>query len=356
MLKQGQGGARARMRDAILLAELATMLRRQTESARKVRLTLYYRYFTRQLSELVRVEKPNEILAAMGDVVGTTRTGGTDIQSALVSSFELIRDAKKGDPDLARASIVLVTDGQAPIDAEILRKAREEAAGVAIGVSVIALGEENAVLRELVARQRARGERAFYHHVGDARLESLCAGDVGKGRSPHARLGSADSPERLKRSIEDVLVELDDLSRELRPATGASDGALALDEAAMRDHASLERRYARWFPAPAKPDSPRAEVDASLRDDLEAARVVLASVAEVVGELAGDPLHRRADAIELIERLMPDARLTPARYAEVLAHAAPELGAALAAVHAGVAGSVESFEHRLAGGGAKVPS
>ncbi len=350
MLEQGQAGSRARMRDAILLAELATMLRRQSEHDRSVRLTLYYRYFTKNLSELVRVSKPNEVLAAMGDVVGTTRTGGTDIEAALVSSFQIIRDAKRTDPDLARASVVLVTDGQAPVDAEIVRRAREEAADVAIAVSVIALGEENPVLRDLVARQRARGERAFYHHVADARLTALCAGDVGRGRSPHGTFAMSDTPERVKRSIEDVLQEIDDLARDLRPKSGASDGALAQDEAEMRDHASLARRYARWFPEPAPSSEATDDVTPSLRDDVEAARVVLASVAEVVGELAGDPMHRKADAIELIERLLPDARLTPARYSEVLAEAAPRLGQALAAVHAGVSGSAESFAHRLASG------
>lgn len=345
MLEQGIGGSRARMRDAILIAELATMLQRQRAEERSTRLSFFYRFFTKRLGEVVKVTTPNEVIAAMGDIVGTTRTGGTDIQSALLSSFQLIRDARAQDPDLARASIVLVTDGQAPVDPELLRRAREEAHDVAIGVSVIALGEENPVLRDLVARQRARGERAFYHYVEDARLDALCKGTTLVGRSPHGNLSANESNESLALALGDVVVELEDLGRQVRRgATDAdeTEGARALDEAAARDVDAVARRYARWFPAvtsDAPPTEPPAE---EIEADLEATRVVLASIAEVVGELAGDPLHKRADAIELIERLLPDARLTPGRYADIVASESRRLAVALRAVHTAVS-SAEGF-------------
>jgi Mg-chelatase subunit ChlD len=355
MLEQGQEQSRARMRDAILIAELATMLRRQAEHDRSVRLSFFYRFFTKKLGDVVKVSTPQEVVAAMADVIGTTRTGGTDIQSALLSSFELIRFAKASDPDLARASIVLVTDGQAPIDPEILRKAREEAGNVAIAVSVIALGEENPILRDLVARQRARGERAFYHYVDDARLVALCKGMTHVGRSPHAPGGSPESLDALRSALEDVVIELDDLGAK-RPSDDAagvaSEGARALEDAAARDVAAVGRRYDRWFPPAPTEEAPAEAPTASVADDLEATRVVLASVAEVVGELAGDPLHKKADAIELIERLLPDARLTPARYAEVVTNEALRLRDALAAVHGAVASAnaTAGFDHKLASG------
>ncbi|MBK8942359.1 MAG: hypothetical protein IPM79_33360 [Polyangiaceae bacterium] len=46
--------------------------------------------------------------------------------------------------------------------------------------------------------------------------------------------------------------------------------------------------------------------------DRDAVRIVLSTVAEVVGELTGDTMHRQSDAIDLIERLLPDARLSRA--------------------------------------------
>ena len=65
--------------------------------------------------------------------------------------------------------------------------------------------------------------------------------------------------------------------------------------------------------------------------------VVLSTVAEVVGELGGDELARKADAIDVVERLLPDARLSPARFDELLRQAQPQVRAALAAVHAATA-------------------
>ena len=51
-----------------------------------------------------------DAIAAIGDVLGQPRSGGTDIEQALLSSFALIREEGQRDPDLARAQIVLVTD------------------------------------------------------------------------------------------------------------------------------------------------------------------------------------------------------------------------------------------------------
>lgn len=343
MLEDGQAGARARVRDAILLAELATLMRRLQSGPRNVRLTLHYRFFTKRLGDVKRVATPAEALAAMSDVVGSARKGGTDIEQALVSSMALIRDKKREDPELGRAGIVLVTDGNAPVDPEVVRKAREEAGDVAIAISVIALGEENPVLRELVAHQRARGERAFYHHLNDADLAALCRGEaLGPRVHPSAASGT---PLGLRTELDALLLELEDLGRADGKRFAADDdehqGERAREEAATRDRASLERRYARWFPSQApRPDLPRVT-----GDDHDAARVVLATVAEVVGELGGDGLRRKADAIEIVERLLPDARLTPARFRQVLETGAH--GAELEIVHRAVAGARESFDDRL---------
>jgi len=67
--------------------------------------------------------------------------------------------------------------------------------------------------------------------------------------------------------------------------------------------------------------------------------VLLSTVAEMVGVVGGSELSRMADAIDLLERLLPDARLTPARYQEVIATAASDLAKPLAAVRTAVLGS-----------------
>lgn len=351
MLALGLGQSRARMRDAIMVAELATMMRRLEEPGRAVRISLYYRYFTLNLGPLECVRTTGEALAALGDVVGTPRKGGTDIQKALLSSLELIRDAKRDDPDLARASIVLVTDGDAEVDGDLVRAAREQAGDLMVTISVIALGEENRVLRDLVARQRARGERAFYHHIDDQRLLDLCQGRAAKLPLYRAQPAPAE-PATLARGLEDVLGELDELEASRRPAAGrgeGQEGALALEEAATRDTRAVAKRFERWFPPPPAPGAatppPLGEDELADRD---AVRIVLSTVAEVVGELTGDTTHRRSDAIDLIERLLPDARLSPARYRAFLERFGGEVRGELAAVHAAVTSAEAGFDHRLA--------
>src|SRR6185503_3477516 len=110
--------------------------------------------------------------AAIRDVICAIRTGGTDIQRALVASFEQVRAAKDEDPELARGQVVLVTDGDAHVDEARIDAARA-AAGIPVGLSVIALGMENPALRGLVARQRAGGQEAFYHYMSDGELGAI---------------------------------------------------------------------------------------------------------------------------------------------------------------------------------------
>jgi hypothetical protein len=59
-------------------------------------------------------------------------------------------------------------------------------------------------------------------------------------------------------------------------------------------------------------------------------------VAEVVSLLGGSSLARQADAIDLLERLLPDARLTNARYRAVLRDFPNAVAPSLQAVHEAV--------------------
>ncbi len=351
MLTDCRDMARARMRDAILVAELATLMERYRQPDRYTRVVMFYRYFTKVVSPVVRVATADEALAAIGDVLATPRRGGTDIEAALEASFEVIRDARGVDPDLARAQIVLVTDGDALVRDEVVQRAREAAGKLTIGVSVIALGQENPALRRLVARQRAAGERAFYHHLDDDMLAELCAG-AAAGRAIHlpSRLEAAPRPE-LRDALSGLLDDVETLEAKRRivvhgdvPAeelaaaldevgldpSHLGEGLRALSDAAARDRRAVRQRYLRWFPMKPEP----GEAPPPSADERDAAVVVLSTVAEVVAEMGGDDMARTADAIDVVERLLPDARLSPARFEELVRSQDPAIAGALAAVHA----------------------
>jgi Mg-chelatase subunit ChlD len=357
-------GPRARVRDAMLVSEIATLVAR-IQSPGTTRCTLYYRYFDEELGPVTRVDGVASAKAAILHVVTTVRDGGTDIQRALLASLAQIEEARRLDGDLARAQIVLVTDGEAAVDEAAIVAARDAIRGLPIGVSVVALGEENPALRALVAHQRAKGEPAFYHFLDDERLRAIATGELDVGLPVHLPEMPSRSPAALARELEaelgsivDELASLDrardvaaledlDLERQARHEAGLDateglrDGDRARLEALGRDRLSLEARFARWFPdaATSEPSaSPHAfpAPGSSERDDVEAVTCALASVAEVVALLGGSDLGRRADAIELLERLLPDARVTPSRYRAVLRDWPAAVASPLAAVHAAV--------------------
>lgn len=354
-------GPRARMRDAVLLAELATAKRRAEERV-EMRSVLFYRYFTHDVGPVVRVDTPEAIGRAIVEVCAAVHDGGTDIQAALMASFATVASAKADDPELHRAQIVLVTDGAASVDEAAIVAAREGLGDLPIGVSVIALGAENPALAALVARQRARGERAFYHFVDDEHLESIARGEA---VGPPLHLPPAPPGEdarvvaaALERELGPLLDELERLTeardgqalatldapdlvsesearREVGLGDGPTDGERARAEAFYRDQRAVQRRYERWFSAAGAPPD---DVD---EEDAESVFVALTAIAEVLRVVGGGELDRRADAIALLERLLPDAQLTPARYAAVLAARSERIEAALASLHAAVTNAQE---------------
>jgi hypothetical protein len=169
--------------------------------------------------------------------------------------------------------------------------------------------------------------------------------DVPKGfpiTAPEQEIGLLlDELELLARrrdqsALEDLELEAD-ARREagLEPAD-TTEGERARTEALYRDRRALEQRFARWFPDPSALE--RTSVEASENDEEEAVYVALAAIAEVLDVVGGTELHRRADAIALLERLLPDARLTPATYARAVASGSERIATALRAVHQAVAG------------------
>lgn len=373
-------GARARVRDAILIAELSTLIHR-LESPGDMRCTLFYRYFNEELGLQTRVDSVKGARDAIRDVVSNERAGGTDIEKALLASLEQVAESRANDPDLARAQIVLVTDGEAPVDEAAIVSARDAIGGgpqrLPIGVSVIALGQENPALRGLVSRQRAKGEAAFYHFLDDDELKAITEGvleDEPAIHSPqrwrwtvqskHGKVepaslaqmldeetgGLLDDLERIDQERDHTALErLEEESQARRDVglvdvdDGSGDGDRARIEALRKDRVALGARFARWFPdlGPATMTGGATTLPkpgTRERDDIDATCCALASVAEVVALLGGSETARQADAIELLERLLPDARLTPARYRSVLREHPGAIANSLAAARAAVAG------------------
>lgn len=172
-------GPRARLRDAILLAELVS-LRAKAKRGEPFD-PLYFSFFQGSPGELARVDSAAEATRWMEKLFQLSPAEGeTDITLALVKAFESIRLAQGKDPYLARATVVLVTDGEDAVELERVRRARAPLGQIEITLSFISLGEENAHLRSLVLDQRQRGQRAFYQHLSDpeisgARTEFDCS-------------------------------------------------------------------------------------------------------------------------------------------------------------------------------------
>jgi hypothetical protein len=156
-------------------------------------------------------------------------------------------------------------------------------------------------------------------------------------------------PKTSMRAVEAMLEQL----RWIREREGdaAGEGERARLEALYHDDLALKRRYERWFPAAlaaAAAPGPSAATTALAvagpepgtleRDDLDSVQIVLATIAEVVESVGSQRLGRQADAVDLLERLLPNARLSPARYLEVVRSYPAALAPALAALHGAVEG------------------
>ncbi len=352
-------GPRARMRDAIMVSELSTMVSRLLEPDRDTHTVLYYRYFNEKLLAATRVDSPDTAMTAIGDVVTSKHIGGTNIEHALLASFEQIRQARKDDPDLARAQIVLVTDGEAPVELKRIAQARAATGELPIGVSVVALGEENPALREMAALQRMRGERVFYHFIPDATLEAIVSGRAHGTLPVHLPAGVSiaeiapeltELADRIDATLRERDIEamegVDDWTTALRevgldPTEALCEGERARVEALRRDRDALRARFDRWFPPPpaegeardSQATARRADDDA---EDLESVRALLHGVANVVDVVASSELRRQADAVEILERLLLDAGIGPWRYHELQARYRRELADAIAPVRASV--------------------
>jgi hypothetical protein len=380
------GGRRGRMRDAILISELSMLIRHLESGTATARPIVYYRYFTKQAESAIKVETVDEALAAIEAVMLRKSQGETDIQAALFDSFQQIGKERARDPNLQRAQLVLVTDGIAKIDLPRVWRARRSLEGMPVHVSVIALGGESPELKELAASQRARGEPVFYHYLSDRAMYELM-GRTRIAREPLPFVSPGDGPSSGQAPLPKPLAETEAEAETSEAAPGAAEvhipilvdlklwqqvehlvdelavlkappdvdqlqqaGLLerafdelgislaesgfeaerARAEALKRDDRAIALRFDRWFPEPET--LPLGDSVVPPAELVETIEVVLCTVHELIEYLSGSALSGRLDAIELLERLLLEAGVSPWAYSRALPHATPKSRQALQAL------------------------
>jgi hypothetical protein len=313
-------GARARMRDAVILAEIAALAERLSRGGR-ARQLLYYRFFHDESEPLRRVRTLAEASEAMLDVIATERSGGTDLEGAIADALRELEWAEKNDVALTRAQIVLVSDGEASVDPEVLH-ALAESLGVPLRLSIVALGDDGPSLRSLADAQRRRGARVFHHHLSDAALEAwqerLAPTLTERTRrsarelaleeplpAPTLEAGAPEDPRVLELALAEVALEGESLEAHTRVRL----------EALRRDVRALEARFDRFFPAIASGPTTTGTHDA---EELAFALDALASL-ESLDDPSASRLDRMSDAIALLVRLLARRGITPRRWDALLA-------------------------------------
>ncbi len=291
-------GARARFRDAIIIAELNNL----RVKARKGEPfdPLYFSFFNDVPTELARVDTAREATRQIEKLFrDSPAEGQTDISLALMSAFESIRAAQGRDPYLARATVVLITDGEDRVDLELIRRTRAPMDALDISLSFISLGEENPDLKSLVMEQRARGGRAFYHHLSDQEIQ-------------WART-EFDSPWRtlLPRDVPVTPEAVEALAPHLQALE-----ALAAGRSLPATPVASEASFDALFPEEERlsgqkeTESPGPEVLARVADILDA----------IVEAAALAPAERRpTEGLFLLQHLLGVYQIPPARYLAALA-------------------------------------
>lgn len=287
-------GNRARFRDAVLIAELNNLSLR-AQANREV-WPIYYAFFTDAAPQLSRVDTAARAQQLIAELVGQSPARGrTDITWALVSAFEAIHEARGRDPDLARATVVLVTDGEDQVDRERIDAARAPVGDLEVTLNFISLGEENPTLRSLVTAQKDRGRRAFYTHLTD---EDLAA--------------SAAPPDAALRTLLPEFPELA-LTADSPAVKAALDALAALARGAPESEGPpASSRFEAYFPSRLD----RAAPSAAARADLERVRDLLGAVTDALSLAPAE--ERPGEAVELLEHLLALYGLGLARYRAVL--------------------------------------
>nr|WP_246357651.1 vWA domain-containing protein [Pyxidicoccus fallax] len=287
-------GGRARFRDAIVIAELNNL---RVKARRGEQFDpLYFSFFNDVPTELARVDTAVEATRQIEKLFRESPAEGqTDITLALMSAFDSIRAAQGRDPYLARATVVLITDGEDRVDLDLIRRTRAPMGALDIALSFISLGEENPDLRMLVKEQRAAGGRAFYHHLSDEEIQWART----EFDTPWRTLLPGDVPATAD-ALEQLAPHLDALE-----AVAAGRGAPA--------QVAVDASFDALFP-----ETPSAAPGTEVPSPDVVNRVVdiLGALVEAASLAPAD--RRASESVVLLQHLLSVYGLTPARYLSAL--------------------------------------
>lgn len=307
-------GARARFRDAIVLAELAN-LRRKALAGEPFD-PIYFSFFNDQPRELARVDNAHAAGRQLKRLFQESPAEGqTDITLALMAAFDSIRAARGTDPYLARATVVLVTDGEDRVELELLRKERAPMDDLHIALSFISLGEENPDLRALVEEERAAGVRAFYHHLTDAEIASAPTDFDARFRTLLPQ-DLSPSPEAL----EALLSNLDALDQ-------IAQGRAEAERERPRPQESFDALFPRTPSEPGGSANASSAPPASTPEERARISDVLDAVAEAASLALAD--ERAQESVTLLEHLLGLYEIPLPRYLELLGAQDARIDAAL---------------------------
>ena len=290
-------GARARLRDGLLLAELDA-LRRQALAGVPVD-PVDVCFFGDRTLRFERIETAAAARTWIGQLVeGGPCSGMTELSAALAGVAQWLHQARR-DPSLASALVVVVTDGEDAVDTARIEQAWAALRGLPVSLRVLCLGDENPWLKGWVARQRAAGMDAGWLHLDDASLAGM-PGDF-DFRPPTLLPG----PERVEGvELEQLRPHLEALAR---IAAGEEPARPPVDAA----------RFDALFP---EPQGPTGEDDACTVDVLEA----IAEAASLA------PFEERAgEAVLLLEHLLAQREVPVAAHLGRHAHPGPRTAEAL---------------------------
>ena len=161
-------GARARLRDGLLLAELDALRRAILDGVPADPLDVCF--FGDRTLTFERIETAEAARAWIGRLLGGGPCAGmTELSAALVGAARWLHQARR-DPALASALLVVVTDGEDAVDVEQIDAAWASLRGLEVSLRVVCLGDENRWLKGWVGRLRAAGRDAGWVHLDDPSL------------------------------------------------------------------------------------------------------------------------------------------------------------------------------------------
>ncbi len=282
-------GARARLRDGLLLAELDALRRQALDGVPVDPVDVCF--FGDRTLHFERVETAEAARAWIGRLMeGGPCSGMTELSAALAGAAQWLHQARR-DPAVASALLVVVTDGEDAVDVTRIESAWAPLRGLPVSLRVVCLGDENPWLKGWVARQRAAGGDAGWLHLDDASLAGM---PIDFDFRPPTLL---PGPERVEGvELEQLRPHLETLAR------------IAAGEEPVRPPVDAGR-FDALFP---EPSAPSGEDDAWTVDALEA-------IAEAAALATFE--ERATEAVVLLEHLLAQREVPVA--AHLTRHARP---------------------------------